>query len=163
MLHRPPADALVRALKYDGWRSLAPFMASRMRPLLASDAGALVPVPSPPKRERRRGFNPAGDLARALSDASGTPLVEALRRPLETRRQVGLSPDERAANLRDAFVPDARISGARDTLVLVDDVLTTGATAAAAATALAGVGAHRVDVLTFARAVPPLPDGRDAS
>jgi predicted amidophosphoribosyltransferase len=74
-----------------------------------------------------------------------------------------LSPDERAANLRDAFVPSARIAGIRGTLVLVDDVLTTGATAAAAATALGAAGADRVDVLAFARAVPTLPDGVDAS
>ncbi len=138
-------------------------MADRMRLLVPAGAGALVPVASPPVRERRRGFNPARDIAGALSERSGVPVVEALRRPLETRRQVGLSPGERAANLRDAFVPGAPFSGVRGTLVLVDDVLTTGATAAAAATALGAAGAHRVDVVTFARAIPELPDGVDAS
>lgn len=163
VLHRPPADALARALKYDGWRDLAEFMAGRMAPLIPEGAAGLVPVPSPPRRERRRGFNPSRDLAGALSRRSGVPLVEALRRPREARRQVGLSPAERVANLRDAFVPAADPIGVRGPLVLVDDVLTTGATAASAATALGAAGARRVDVLTFARAIPTLPDGADAS
>jgi ComF family protein len=163
VLHRPPADALVRALKYDGWQDLASFMAGRMLPLVPEGSAGLVPVASPPRRERRRGFNPARTIARALSNRSGVPVVEAIRRPREARRQVGLSPDERVANLRNAFVPSARFPGIRGTLVLVDDVLTTGATAAAAATALGVAGACRVDVLTFARAVPTLPDGVDVS
>lgn len=175
VLHRSPADEIVRAFKYDGWRRLAGFMAARMAPLVAElegrDVAGLVPIPSPPKRERRRGFNPARDLAHALSeelqrvfsDGPRLRVIEALARPEESPRQVGLSPKERRANVRDAFVPDADLTGVRGDLVLIDDVLTTGSTAAAAAEALARGGGSRAHVLTFARAIPEPPDGGDPS
>ena len=161
----------MRAFKYDGWRRLAGFMATRMAPLVAEleapAIAAFVPVPSPPTRERLRGFNPARDLAAALSEhlvnpldgSPEVPVIEALVRPRETPRQVGLSPEERRANVRDAFVPDADLTGVRGDLVLIDDVFTTGATAVAAAEALTRAGGTRVHVLTFARAIPELPDG----
>ncbi|MDT8368736.1 MAG: hypothetical protein RQ745_05985 [Longimicrobiales bacterium] len=160
---RPPADALVHAFKYGGWRSLAPFLAARMRPLLPGDARALVPVASPRKRERERGFNPPQLIAEVLAGTTGIPLVHALRRPRESRRQVGLSPEERKANVRDAFVPAVDHLDGPDHHVLIDDVFTTGATSTAAAAALQAAGAERVSVLTFARALPSLFPGDDAS
>lgn len=163
VLHRPPAGALVHAFKYDGWLDLAGSMAERMESLLPQDADSLVPVASPPRRRRSRGFNPSEELARCLSRRTGIPVREALRRPADAPRQVGLSPDQRAANVRNAFVPTVDGIDESERLVLVDDVFTTGATAAAAATTLGQVGAVRVDVLTFARAIPVLPGGADAS
>lgn len=163
MLHRPPAGALVHAFKYDGWLKLAEPMAAHMEPFVPDGARWLVPVASPPRRRRIRGFNPAAELARRLSRRTGIPVLEALRRPVDTPRQVGLSPDQRAANVRYAFVPNVDVIGASGRLVLIDDVFTTGATAAAAATTLGEAGAERVDVLTFARAIPVLPGGADAS
>ena len=120
----------------------------------------VVPIPTTPGRLRRRGFNPAGLLARGVADALGIPFLEALTRPAEAPRQVGLPPSERAANVRDAFIVegDSLDPPLPPQVLLVDDVLTTGATAAAAAGALARAGVSRVGMLTFARAVPGLPD-----
>lgn len=161
----PPAGELVHALKYEGWTGVGDLLVSRMTPLVPVDAAALVPVPSPPGRERRRGYNPARVLAAEIAERSGIPLLDALLRPRESPRQVGLSPDRRATNVRGVFVPapgDSRaVRGAH--IVLVDDVLTTGATASEAALTLGGSGASAVTLVTFARAVPALPDGSDAS
>ena len=97
-------------------------------------------------------------LAAAISADSGVPVaVTALKRVKATAQQVGLSRPERAANVQGAFrVPDeakAAVAGRR--LVLVDDVLTSGATVDACARALLRAGAAKVDVLVFARVVDP--------
>lgn len=163
VLHASPAAELVRALKFGGWRDLAGLLAARMAPLAPADVAAVIPVPSPPRRARRRGFNPAAELATGLAERVDAPVVEALRRPLESPRQIGLSPPERAANVRNAFVPAPGLSVPRGHLVLVDDVLTTGATAAEAARVLDEAGADRVSILTFARALASPPDATDPS
>ena len=163
MVHASPAAELVRALKFGGWRPLASFLAERMAPLIPPDTAALIPMPSPPGRVRRRGFNPAGEITGSLSQRVERPVVEVLRRPVESRRQIGLSPPERAANVRGAFVLAAGLPVPRGHLVLVDDVLTTGATAAEAARVLDEAGAERVSVVTFARALASPPDAWDPS
>lgn len=164
-LLEPPADALVHALKYQGWRELAPLMAERMAVLdpgaEARARGVVVPVPTTRGRRRRRGYNQAALLARALAARLDRPLVDALRRGGERRTQVSLHPSERRANVREAFAPvlpdAARVAGLP--VVLVDDVLTTGATVSAAASALERAGASGVCVVAFARSVPHLPGG----
>jgi predicted amidophosphoribosyltransferase len=110
---------------------------------------ALVPVPPHGGRRRRRGFDPAGVLAAALARRLGLPLQPCLRRG-GGRRQVGAGRTER----RDPDRLAVRASGPvpRHAL-LVDDVYTTGATANAAASALRNGGAHRVEVVTFARTI----------
>jgi ComF family protein len=102
----------------------------------------------------RRQFNQAAALAREISRRTGKPCdLAALRRVKATRSQVGLSRAQRAENVQGAFriAEDAVVRGLN--VVLVDDVLTSGATANAASRALLRAGAKRVDVLVFARVV----------
>ena len=153
-----PARRLVHALKYQGWRVAAAPMAARIRAaagqrLAALDA--LVPVPLGAARLRERGHNQAALLAHALGAALGLPVLEgALRRTRETRSQTRLAPVERRRNVAGAFAPGGpRPRGLN--VALVDDVLTTGATLGAAATALAPLGPATIGALTFARAAVP--------
>jgi ComF family protein len=154
--------ALVHALKYGDRLDLAPMMGRWLghagRELLA-DADALVPVPLHWRRNWARRFNQSAMLAAAISATSGVPIAAgALKRVKSTVQQVGLSRSERAANVQGAFrVPPERKSavvGRR--LVLVDDVLTSGATAEGCARALLRAGAANVDVLVFARVADPV-------
>ena len=125
---------------------------------LLADDPVLVPVPLHPIRLWRRRMNQAALLATAVARAHGrTPVVTALSRRRATRPQVGLTRPERARNLQGAFaVPApaaASIAGRR--VVLVDDVVTTGATVNAAARVLLRAGAAAVDVLSFSRVCAP--------
>jgi ComF family protein len=117
---------------------------------LLAEADALVPVPLHWRRLWARRFNQSAMLAAAI--AAG-----ALKRVKPTAQQVGLSRPERAANVQGAFrVPDeskAAVAGRR--LVLVDDVLTSGATVDGCARTLTRAGAANVDVLIFARVADP--------
>jgi len=149
--------ALVHALKYGDRLDLAPMMGRWLayagRELLA-EADALVPVPLHWRRLWLRRFNQSAMLAATISAASGVPVAgNALKRVKATAQQVGLSRSERAANVQGAFrVPDdgrPAVRGRR--LVLVDDVLTSGATVDGCARALLRAGAANVDVLIFAR------------
>lgn len=148
---------LVHALKYGDRLDLAPMMGKWIgnagREILA-EADALVPVPLHWRRLWARRFNQSAMLAAAIAAESGVPVATgALKRVKPTAQQVGLSRTERAANVQGAFrVPDegkAVVAGRR--LVLVDDVLTSGATVEGCARALLRAGAANVDVLIFAR------------
>jgi ComF family protein len=112
----------------------------------------LVPVPSHWRRRLWRGFDQAEVLARELSRRMGIPMVRALRRTRHTAPQAGLTRRQRRLNMRGCFqaaLPDA----IRDRRVLlIDDVLTTGATVNAAAAALKAAGAAHTGVFTLARA-----------
>jgi ComF family protein len=114
----------------------------------------LAPVPLHPRKRRERGFNQAELIARELAARSGLPLAPgALVRRIDTPPQAGLSAAARRRNVARAFAVRqcARVAGRR--VVLVDDVLTTGATAQACSRALAAAGARAVRVLTVARVV----------
>ena len=152
---------LVLGLKYQGRRDglsvLGGWMASAGSELLA-DADLIVPVPLHYFRLVRRGFNQSAWLAASLSRASGVKLsVDALKRVKATPIQGGLSADGRRRNVQGAF----QVRGSRKRLVegrkvlLVDDVLTTGATAEACTRALRRAGAACVDVVTLARVAGP--------
>ena len=160
------ARELVHRLKY-GDRvelslTLGRMMAQAGRELTA-DADLVLPVPLHRTRLWRRRFNQAAALARIVCRETGLPLeTTALTRIRRTRQQVGLTRAQRAENLQGAFHVSATmrscIEGRR--VLLVDDVLTTGATVNAAARALLRAGASAVDVLTFARVVT---DGREVT
>jgi len=146
--------AIVHALKYDRRASIARHLARRMRAAGAevlSGADILVPVPLHRSRHRERGFNQARQLAKHL----GLPVVNALLRTRHTSPQADLPASKRAANVRGAFAPRADVDGL--TIVLVDDVATTGATLNACAAALLDAGAAEVRALTAAKAVARQP------
>jgi ComF family protein len=150
-LHEGAMRAIVHALKYEGRRSLAAPLGVLMRERgdeVISLAEAAVPVPLHATRRLERGFNQAADLANHL----GLPLVAALRRSRRTADQVGLPAGRRHANVRRAFkATDAAAVLANRTVLLVDDVTTTGATLNACAHALKSAGIAEVLALTAAR------------
>jgi predicted amidophosphoribosyltransferase len=141
---------LVRAWKERGLRRLADDVAAVVAPRLpppAVDAVAFVPPDA--RRRLERGYHPAERLAHALARAWSLPSRPLLSRSGAGPRQQGLSLVERRQNVRGRFTA----SDVPPTVVLVDDVYTTGSTATAAASALRAAGARRVEVVTFARAI----------
>jgi ComF family protein len=154
-LLQPPADRLVHQLKYRGWPALAGPLAERMAqqrwPAEAHEPAVLVPVPTTGKRQRERGYNQAEMLARAVARLTVRDVQPLLQRTGGTRTQTALQPAARAANVAGAFAPAARgVAGSH--IILVDDVLTTGATAVECARVLCDAGACCIRLLTFARA-----------
>jgi ComF family protein len=153
------ARDLVHLLKYgdrlDLAKPLGAWMARAGAELL-EDADALVPVPLHWSRLWQRRFNQSAALARTVSALSGVPVADhILARVRATPPQVGLGKSERARNVQAAFtVPKAARSEVKARkLVVIDDVLTSGATADACARVLRRAGASRVDVLVLARVV----------
>jgi ComF family protein len=152
-----PARTLVHRLKYSDRAELAEPIArwmARAGADVLADADLLTPVPLHALRLWRRRFNQAAVLAAEISRETGKPCdLNALRRVKATRSQVGLSRAQRAENVQSAFriADGAGVRGLN--VVLIDDVLTSGATANAASRALLRAGAKRVDVLVFARVV----------
>ena len=145
-----PARDLVRALKFRGALSLAREMsalvvASAPRDLLRGD---LVPVPLHPVRQRRRGFNQAAVLADAIARTTGLATSDCLRRRGPGPPQVGRSRGARLAGPAGSIEARAPVP---PTALIVDDVVTTGATIAASATALRRAGTTEVAAISFAR------------
>jgi ComF family protein len=160
------ARTLVHALKYQDRTDLAPAMGrwmARAGHELLAGADMLIPVPLHWRRAWHRRYNQSGALARAIERQSGVKLRgDILVRARATEQQVGLSRAQRASNVQGAFKVSAdrqaEIAGRK--LVLIDDVLTSGATTDACARALLRAKAAQVDVLVFARVVdspkPPI-------
>jgi len=146
----------LHALKYDGERRLAPLMGAavaRRWARVGAAGDALVPVPASPDRVRERGYDQATLIAAEAGRRLDLPVVLALERTRATTAQFDLDRSARATNLVDAF--GVRADDAIDVrdrwLVLVDDVVTTGATLAACATALLDAGALAVSAVAVAR------------
>ena len=158
-----PLDSLITRFKHQArWplgRLLAELLARHLQHAFADGLPRpqrLVPVPLARRRERQRGFNQAAMLARWLGGALQVPVDERLLlRTLDTPAQQGLDARARQRNLRRAFAVDARAELAGAHLALIDDVLTTGATAQTLARLLRRAGAARVDVYCLARTPKP--------
>ncbi|MFO7546829.1 MAG: phosphoribosyltransferase family protein [Trueperaceae bacterium] len=146
---------MVHALKFRGARQLAELLGALLATRLCS--GPWLPdvvthLPTDPARRAARGYDQAETLARALTNAAVLPYRALLLRTRSTRRQAGLGRAARAANVRGAFraVPGALPAGRRRVLV-VDDVLTTGASLEECRRTLMAVGAHEVRFAVVAR------------
>ena len=158
-----PVDSLITRFKHNAKWPFGHLLADVLGQYLQHrfDEGlprpdALLPVPLANKRLRQRGFNQAAMLARWLSESLDLPCEETvLRRVKDTDAQQSLDAKSRKRNLRNAFdlMPDAQVKNRH--LALVDDVLTTGATAQALARLLMNAGAARVDVYCLARTPKP--------
>lgn len=153
----PPATDLLHALKYEGWPAVVPVLARLMAGCLkAGEGDVAVPVPTTAARLRRRGYNQAGLLARSVAHYRAIPVIEALERRPSAESQIALPVAQRRANVEGVFQP----ATAADRLpfgchvILIDDVVTTGATVLAASRALEGIGVRAVTALAFARALP---------
>lgn len=150
------AREVVHHLKYEGFSALAPFAAALIsRNVARPDSGTLVPVPMAGPRERRRGYNQAALLAQALGVAWKLPLEPGLlARVGAADSQTALTPQARRANVAGAFAAIMPGRAAVAPVIIVDDVLTTGATIHAAAEALESAGWTDIGAVTFARALP---------
>jgi ComF family protein len=151
-----PVRAALHALKYGGERRLAGPLAEAIaaRWQAAGRAGDLVTwVPVHPRRRRDRGFDQAEELARRMAATIGLPVARTVKRVTATTAQHGLGQAERLANLAGAFVvpTDDRSAVAGHWPILVDDVVTTGATLAACAAVLRAAGAISVSAIAVAR------------
>lgn len=152
-LYAGPARAAIHRLKFSGWRSVAAALADAMVAVGTPTADAITWVPLARRRLAERGYDQARALAGAVGARLGLPVLRLARRSVATGPQARRPGNERRVAMRGAFEPVRRDpAGIPRRVILVDDVLTTGATAAACAEALASAGVHDVIVLTAARA-----------
>ncbi|MCK6421681.1 MAG: ComF family protein [Aquabacterium sp.] len=157
-----PWNRLIPEFKFQGRVELAAWMARVLADAVSRDGTAMpdwiVPIPLGPKRLRERGYNQAWELARRVARHLGLPgQADVLARLVDTPHQVGASREERHRNLAQALIVEPRwigpMRGRR--VALVDDVVTTGATVAAAARVLRQAGAAEVQAWMLARTPPP--------
>ena len=156
-LYAFPLDHLVLALKRGVDLSIAAALGTVLARAAAAQGAparvdALVPMPLAAERQRARGMNQAREIARAVARATGLPLATGLLRLRHGTPQAALPWRERLRNVRGAFAATRAFEGLR--VALVDDVMTTGATASAAAAALRAAGAARVEAWIVARTPP---------
>ena len=156
-LYEGPVAAAIKAMKFLGTHAIAPHLAGAMAELAVGLLGDFVTwVPLSRRRRAKRGFDQAEMLARALAERLGLRSDRLLVRGMDASSQARRSGAERRAALEGAF----RLAGPAipERVLLIDDVLTTGSTAAACAEILKAGGANRVEVLTAARSLGgPIP------
>ena len=144
---------LIHLLKYGQIQTLASPLGGFLAAALPRDQAfdAVVPVPLHWRRQWKRGFNQSELLAKTICRRTAVPLVRALRRRHATQTQAGLSNTNRRRNVASAFQCKRTEAVAGKRILLIDDVMTTGSTAAACAVALKKAGARKVVLLTVAR------------
>ena len=149
--------SIAMRLKYGRKVGLARTMSRYMAPLVADlDQALLVPVPLHRSRLWRRGFNQSAIVARALSRQTGLAVsIDALKRVRPTPPLKGLNMRQRRRTVAGAFRANAAVELRGRTIVLIDDVLTTGSTANACARVLKQAGAERVELISWARVIRP--------
>jgi ComF family protein len=150
-LYEGPAREALHRLKFSGWRAVARALAGPMAAVNEFDADAVTWVPLSGRRRARRGYDQARALAARVGEVLGLPVSPLLVRVRDTAPQARRTGAERRRSMQGAFRSSGRASPAR--VLLVDDVLTTGATAAECARVLRAAGAREVALLTAARAV----------
>lgn len=153
LVYEFPVDAAIKALKFKRRLFYGPALAEvlcRECQHLPGDIDAVLPVPLHWRRKWFRGFNQAHEIAMPVAKHLGVPLVHNVRRVRATPFQSGLSATERARNLRDAFVVRGDLSWSH--VLIVDDVITTGATTRQLAKVVLKAGAEKVSALAVARA-----------
>lgn len=152
-LYEFPVDAALKKLKFRRRLAFAPPFARLLAPMVGEsfpDSDVLVPVPLNRWRQARRGFNQADELCRPLSRHTGLPIFYKAKRRRATAPQSGLSAAARKRNVRGAFLV-GNLAPYRHPLI-VDDVMTTGATCNELARALFAAGAESVGAIAVARA-----------
>ena len=149
-----PADVLIQALKFRGELALAPFLGDLLSKSISdTSVDCIVPVPLSAQRLRGRGYNQSLEIARGLSARSGARLApELCERVRDTPAQMDLSIAERTKNVRKAFHCPRMLGG--QSIAVVDDVMTTGATLDEVAATLKRAGAARVVNWVVARTAP---------
>jgi len=152
------SSSIALRLKYGRKVGLARTMSRYMSPLVSEARGALlVPVPLHRARLWRRGFNQSAIVAKALSRRTGLPLcVDALQRTRSTPPLKGLNMRQRRRTVAGAFRANPGVELRGRTVVLIDDVLTTGSTANACARVLKRAGAEWVELISWARVIRPM-------
>src|SRR5262249_17376213 len=144
----------IHQFKYEDHPELAPLLAKLLigeaQDFLDAAPRIVCGVPLHRKRLWRRKYDQAQLLSREIARRTRRQHVECLRRTRDTRRQAGLTEAQREQNVAGGFKPIRQLAG--ESLLLIDDVFTTGATAKSAASALRAAGASEVQVLTIARA-----------
>ncbi len=140
---------IIHGLKYNGFmrvgREFGRELGFEIKRRGKEEYGGIVPVPIHHARLRERGFNQSLIIAQAVSEVLDVPLVPALKRIKYTTTQTQLSKSERTKNIRNTIVVKKNFATLNGAYLLIDDVLTTGSTMNAAATALLNAGASRVD------------------
>lgn len=152
--YRRPVIGLIHAFKYDGVYSIAELLTQEMATSLLEwnevEVDYLVPIPMNITRERKRGYNQTDVLSSSLSKRTGIPVLNALKRVINTKQQALSTDSQRRSNMKGAFALIRDVQGMN--LMLIDDVLTSGATANACAAVLRDGGAKDVNLLTIASA-----------